>query len=1177
MCKPTLPPIPESIKLLSFNVENLEPKLNDPHFLDLLNKHDLCILCETWKKDESKLNLPGFWDFSQIRPKVKKIGRYSGGITVLAKNDIRKGVKVSLSTEGLLWIKLDKLFFSFSNNLFLCGGYFPPERSRNSVGHIDFFGKLAEQTSNFSQNGNVLLAGDFNARLGVSKPDQHIPILDDLMPDNDAISNTQRSSCDHIVNNYGKKFNQMCNILNLKVANGQVPGDLLGNYTCFHRGCSLVDLIVVDPYFLNYIRRLTVLPPEFNSTHAPLSLDICCSPQIDSLQEEAKLAEPPPKLVWDSNKADIFEELIKSGPVQEKLHQLSDIFSTNPNIATVEGTLGEFCDILVSTASKCMKLVPSKKKPIKNKFPKTKKWYDSECFKLKRKLRTVSTLLQKSPTNPYAQGNFIKAKKDYRRLLRAKKMKFESDSISKLESLCHDPKAFWNHVKFIKSTCKPSNASHVTTESWVNHFASLNKKDPSSLTDNSQVFDVKNNLNFLLNKQSLPCSVLDKVFTNSEVSSAIRKLKSGKATAMDIVSNDILKASSPYIVDYILQLFNYILSSEIFPDIWGLGIIFPLFKSGEQDDPNNYRGISINSSLSKLFTQIMNDRLTTFTENNNVIHFNQLGFRKGYRTADHVFTLKTLIDQSLFSKKELHVCFVDFRKAYDTVWRDGLFLKLLGYGVSPKFVRILKSMYSTLSCCIRLPFGLSQQFPSLTGLRQGCNMSPLLFNIFINDFIDSLVNTESSSPMLNNIPISCLLYADDLVLISESSSGLQNLLNSLHTFTNKWFLEVNPIKTKTMIFSRKRKLLNSSFFIGSAPIAPCDSYCYLGCTFTKNGTFKLASETLYEKATKAMYGVLNTFYKYSNCPIKFMLKLFDSLVVPIALYNSEVWGPLCFTKNANQVNIFGDVVNSPESRIQYKYLKRILGVGKNTSHWALLSETGSFPLRTRIMTQMLRYWLHLYTSPNPILTAALICNTNLSFLHNTWFSQVKKLMTFLNIHHILYTTDLKEINYQIRKSKSIIKIKFLDYWKSERARYLGNGGKLDFYLKFKDKFCQERYLSVLKLPNKRRSMTRFRMSSHRLPIELGRYKGLDREKRICHNCNNGVGDEQHYLFICSHPTLITLRSKFFKEVTNIYPEFATIPQDQQVIYIMQNDNPTILTKLSSFLHGIDQFFKELIV
>ena len=108
-------------------------------------------------------------------------------------------------------------------------------------------------------------------------------------------------------------------------------------------------------------------------------------------------------------------------------------------------------------------------------------------------------------------------------------------------------------------------------------------------------------------------------------------------------------------------------------------------------------------------------------------------------------------------------------------------------------------------------------------------------------------------------------------------------------------------------------------------------------------------------------------------------------------------------------------------------------------------------------------------------------------------------------------------------------------------------------------------------------MTRFRMSSHRLPIELGRYKGLDREKRICHNCNNGVGDEQHYLFICSHPTLITLRSKFFKEVTNIYPEFATIPQDQQVIYIMQNDNPTILTKLSSFLHGIDQFFKELIV
>ena len=77
---------------------------------------------------------------------------------------------------------------------------------------------------------------------------------------------------------------------------------------------------------------------------------------------------------------------------------------------------------------------------------------------------------------------------------------------------------------------------------------------------------------------------------------------------------------------------------------------------------------------------------------------------------------------------------------------------------------------------------------------------------------------------------------------------------------------------------------------------------------------------------------------------------------------------------------------------------------------------------------------------------------------------VEKLMTLLNIYHTLYTTDLKEINYQIRKSKSIIMTKFLDYWKSERARYLGNGGKLDFYLKFKDKFCQERYLSALKPP-----------------------------------------------------------------------------------------------------------------
>ena len=106
------------INLLSFNVEGLDSILLDPSFFSLINSHDISFLTETMRKDETKLNLPGFWDHSLIRKKDEKTpGRYSGGITVLVKENLRVGVKIAHKSEGLLWIRLDKSFFHFQRDL----------------------------------------------------------------------------------------------------------------------------------------------------------------------------------------------------------------------------------------------------------------------------------------------------------------------------------------------------------------------------------------------------------------------------------------------------------------------------------------------------------------------------------------------------------------------------------------------------------------------------------------------------------------------------------------------------------------------------------------------------------------------------------------------------------------------------------------------------------------------------------------------------------------------------------------------------------------------------------------------------------------------------------------------------------------------------------------------------
>ena len=177
-----------------------------------------------------------------------------------------------------------------------------------------------------------------------------------------------------------------------------------------------------------------------------------------------------------------------------------------------------------------------------------------------------------------------------------------------------------------------------------------------------------------------------------------------------------------------MKLFNLILSSGVFPRIWSEGYIVPIYKAGSRLDPGNYRGICISSCLGKFFTLILNSRFITFLEGNKILNKCQIGFRYGFRTSDHILVLKTLIDLYKSHKRPLFAWFVDFRKAYDSVWREGLFYKLVQYGCSRNFIRVLLSMYSSVRAAVRLNAGVTPSFASNIGLKQGCNLSPTLFN-----------------------------------------------------------------------------------------------------------------------------------------------------------------------------------------------------------------------------------------------------------------------------------------------------------------------------------------------------------------------------------------------------------------------------------------------------------------
>lgn len=148
------------------------------------------------------------------------------------------------------------------------------------------------------------------------------------------------------------------------------------------------------------------------------------------------------------------------------------------------------------------------------------------------------------------------------------------------------------------------------------------------------------------------------------------------------------------ILPSLCKLFNIILDTGIFPEQWNVTYQVPVFKAGDPTDCNNYRGIAVSSCLGKLYTNILQSRLLEYVEKNGNISENQAAFRPGKSTSDHLFIIKSLVNRYLqLLKTDVYCCFIDYSKVFDTVWRQGMLLKLLRLGVNGKFYRNIKEMY----------------------------------------------------------------------------------------------------------------------------------------------------------------------------------------------------------------------------------------------------------------------------------------------------------------------------------------------------------------------------------------------------------------------------------------------------------------------------------------------------
>ena len=212
-------------------------------------------------------------------------------------------------------------------------------------------------------------------------------------------------------------------------------------------------------------------------------------------------------------------------------------------------------------------------------------------------------------------------------------------------------------------------------------------------------------------------------------------------------------------------LFNRVMC-EGMPRSWILSTIVPLFKAGDLTVPQNYRTIMVGHTLAWLYASILEQQLSKWAENEGIRAAGQAGFRRDFSTLDHLLTLRAIIEEGRAHGRRMYCCFVDFRKAFDTVPRARLMRRLQELRVPTEIIWGIMALYGSVTGQVRTPEGISDIVHSTIGVKQGCPLSPTLFGMYVDEVSDYIDREGDRGAQLAGTWIPLLLYANDIVLIS---------------------------------------------------------------------------------------------------------------------------------------------------------------------------------------------------------------------------------------------------------------------------------------------------------------------------------------------------------------------------------------------------------------------------
>ena len=1106
---------PKILSIGCWNIEGIYEKVNgcdvsklkDETFLNTLKRFDIFCLQETHTQ---KNDCPSFKDFAII-PQCRTISgnkRYFGGLLLFIRRSIKKGVKVNKKVDDdCLEVILDNNFFGLSRNIRILFTYASPITSSYTQSRDKTVLEIVETYINDGRN-SFLVMGDLNGRTKKEddfvrdSADKHSPIED--IPGYVTDTQMERNNKDDTaVDAQGKMILDICKSNSLRILNGRTKGDEFGTFTRYpkrkNENPSVIDYTLCGEALMPSIHSFSVLPFSELSDHCCISTFLKINREINRADPEdseiIKVNPNPPKLKFDKGRVQTFQANVL---VSEKFEPLRSLVSKpDLNKSDLNLCISKLNDLLIDSAIKTFPGNSGKRKTKKTKNT-GKCWFTKECSSLKNLLRRQCRDLAKHPFDKNKRHTYIKTRNEYKRACRKAESKCRKELTKKLLDIgLNDPKGFWNIISKMNNWGKEKTdeSDQIKPSTWKEYFTKLLNGTQDNGTPNDR------------NNDDLPPTfnpILDRMITMEELRKALLLLKNHKAPGCDRITAEYLKAFAESFGDILLKILQNIFAKNVYPTDWISNFLKPIYKKGENVDPDNYRGLAIGSAMAKLHSLILLGRLTEFINKKDLISANQIGFMTC--TSDHIFLLQTIIEKVVKkNKRKLYAVFIDFKKAYDTVDRGKLFRRLQTLGINGIFLKNLKAMYETISYKIKLKDGYLDPISSNLGLKQGCPLSPMLFNLYIDD-VNDIFDNQCDPVTITDTNISHFLYADDLVLVSLTPEGLQRSLDKVSEYSKRKSLTISIKKTKSIVFNNGGRLIKTEFKIDDEIIEPVKSFCYLGFEVVASGIVTHAMNILNDKAKKAMHPLMGAIAKF-DLPGRLAIRLFHTYISPIILYGVENWSILSNLDIERFENIspFNKTEKAKADVLHRKLLKYVLGVSKTCHNLAVYGDTGEIPLSLKGHRLMLNYWKRLTSLPDRSLAKkALIENAN---IRTNWIVTIEKLLRCYKLTHV---PEKKFKN----KSKLFIPSYFVTQWKNKLLNE--DISKLATYKLINDDFTFPKHLG---LPyHLRKVISRTRCSNHPLEIEKGRHKNpkTPRQERLCKLCyDQVVEDEDHFLLRCT--------------------------------------------------------------